>query len=116
MEHGLERLPRTVSLRETIFCHMVENIEVLICCRVAASVSFHTGVDFLWMICVINTFLYECLTFFQASIFLYFSGLSLGLFLNYSEASIEQPWPSGDELDLDQRGPGFEAHRRLLVT
>jgi len=28
----------------------------------------------------------------------------------------EHPWPSGDELDFDQRGPGFEAHRRPLVT
>ena len=29
---------------------------------------------------------------------------------------IEQPWPSGNALDSDQRGPGFEAHRRPLVT
>ena len=28
---------------------------------------------------------------------------------------VEQPWPSGEELDLDQRGPGLEAHRRPLV-
>ena len=28
----------------------------------------------------------------------------------------EQPWPSGNALDSDQRGPGFEAHRRPLVT
>ena len=28
----------------------------------------------------------------------------------------EQPWPSGNALDSDQRGPGFEAHCRPLVT
>ena len=28
----------------------------------------------------------------------------------------EQPWPSGNALDSDQRGPGFEAQRRPLVT
>ena len=28
----------------------------------------------------------------------------------------EQPWPSGNAPDSDQRGPGFEAHRRPLVT
>ena len=29
---------------------------------------------------------------------------------------MEQPWPSGNALDSDQLGPGFEAHRRPLVT
>ena len=29
---------------------------------------------------------------------------------------LEQSWPSGNALDSDQRGPGFEAHRRPLVT
>ena len=28
----------------------------------------------------------------------------------------EQPWPSGNALDSDQRGAGFEAHHRPLVT
>ena len=28
----------------------------------------------------------------------------------------EQPWPSDEELDLDQRGPRFEAHCRPLVA
>ena len=28
----------------------------------------------------------------------------------------EQPWPSSNALDSDQRGPRFEAHRRPLVT
>ena len=28
----------------------------------------------------------------------------------------EQPWPSGNEFDSDQHGPGFEAHSRPLVT
>ena len=27
-----------------------------------------------------------------------------------------KPWPSGNTLDSDQYGPGFEAHRRPLVT
>ena len=30
--------------------------------------------------------------------------------------TIEQWWPSGNALDSYQRGPGFKAHRRLLVT
>ena len=34
----------------------------------------------------------------------------------YRRQQEEQPWPSGETLDLDQRGPGFEAHRRPLVT
>ena len=29
---------------------------------------------------------------------------------------VEQPWPSSNALDSDQRGPGFEAHRMPLVT
>ena len=33
----------------------------------------------------------------------------------YSMIFKNQPWPSGEELDLDQRGPGFETHRRRLV-
>ena len=28
----------------------------------------------------------------------------------------EQPWPSGNALNSDQHGPGFEAQRRPLVT
>ena len=27
----------------------------------------------------------------------------------------EQPWPSGNALDLDERGPGLKAYRRPLV-
>ena len=29
----------------------------------------------------------------------------------YLDVTIEQPWPSGNALDSDQRGPGFVAHR-----
>ena len=34
----------------------------------------------------------------------------------WHHCSVEQPWHSGDELYLDQRGSGFEAHRMPLVT
>jgi len=37
-------------------------------------------------------------------------------FTDYFTSKLEQPWPSGNALDSDQRGPGFEAHRRPLVT
>ena len=30
--------------------------------------------------------------------------------------NVEQSWPSGNALDQDQHGPGFEAHRMPLVT
>ena len=32
------------------------------------------------------------------------------------EAQPEQLWPSGNALNSDKYGPGFEAHRRPLVT
>ena len=38
-----------------------------------------------------------------------------GIVTGSSSSIPEQPWPSGNAIDADQRGPGFEAHRRPLL-
>ena len=42
--------------------------------------------------------------------------LTIYIYASYIVAPYKQPWPSGNALDSDQHGAGFEAQRRPLVT